>query len=82
MKVKATIRPADNQDQINAEVEVNVQYIDVPEQPGVQDIVVFYDDKHHFMRWNPDMKNTTKYLIWPVNNNQQLLVVELDEIVD
>jgi hypothetical protein len=82
MKAKATIRPVDDYETIIKDVQVNVQFVDVPEHPGNQDVVVFYEDKHYFMRWSEDMKNTTRYAAWPVNDNEQLLVVELAEFVE
>jgi hypothetical protein len=82
MKAEATIRNVENQEEILETVEVNIQFIDVPEQPGMQDVMVFYENNHHFLRFTPDMKHTTKYCVWPIHDNEHLLVVEMDQFVE
>lgn len=84
MKVQGTIRSVLNQDEILETVEVNLQFVDVPEQPGNQDVVLFYNDDHYFIRMTPDMKNTTKYLVWPVKPDllNTIIVVDMDQIVE
>lgn len=82
MKAQATIRPVGDQDTILEEVEVNVQFVDVPEQAGLQDVVVFYEDDHHFIRFTPDMKNVIKFCVWPIHNNEHLLVLAMDQFVE